>query len=281
MEVIQLAFPEGKRKAFTMSYDDGVQQDKKLLGLMHRYGIKGTFNLNSGRLDRQQYTNIDGIETNISTCSAEEIVQIYNEQEIACHGVKHLKLTDIPTGMVAQEIMSDRCYLEDLTKALITGFAYPFGVYSDAVIETLRYCGIQYARTVKNTGTYQLPTDFLKWHPTCHHNDPGLMNLLNEFCQGEEIFGASRLFYLWGHSYEFDQKENWDVIEKVFEKLYKYKSYIWMATNKDIYMYVSAFKQLIFSAEGNIVYNPTSTILWMLVDKQVVKVLPGETTYLK
>ena len=41
-------FPDGKRKAFTVSYDDGWPQDRRLIGLMNKYGIKGTFNLNSG-----------------------------------------------------------------------------------------------------------------------------------------------------------------------------------------------------------------------------------------
>lgn len=39
-------FPQGKKKALTLSYDDGVTQDERLIGLMQRYGIKGTFNIN-------------------------------------------------------------------------------------------------------------------------------------------------------------------------------------------------------------------------------------------
>lgn len=43
------SFPDGKRKAFTLGYDDGPRQDARLIGLMEQYGISGTFNLNSGR----------------------------------------------------------------------------------------------------------------------------------------------------------------------------------------------------------------------------------------
>ena len=41
-------FPGGKRRAFTVSYDDAWPKDRPLIELMNRYGIKGTFNLNSG-----------------------------------------------------------------------------------------------------------------------------------------------------------------------------------------------------------------------------------------
>ena len=43
-----MRFPGGKPKALTLSYDDGVEQDVKLIEIAEKYGIKGTFNINSG-----------------------------------------------------------------------------------------------------------------------------------------------------------------------------------------------------------------------------------------
>ena len=43
-----MRYPGGRGKAVTISYDDGVQQDIEMIALMRKYGIKGTFNLNSG-----------------------------------------------------------------------------------------------------------------------------------------------------------------------------------------------------------------------------------------
>lgn len=43
-----MRFPEGRKKAVTLSYDDGVEQDMRLVEVMEKYGLKGTFNLNSG-----------------------------------------------------------------------------------------------------------------------------------------------------------------------------------------------------------------------------------------
>ena len=39
MASIHLRFPEGKAKALTLSYDDGVEQDVKLLKIMQQYGL--------------------------------------------------------------------------------------------------------------------------------------------------------------------------------------------------------------------------------------------------
>lgn len=43
-----IRFPNFKLKAVTLSYDDGVRQDKRLIAIMKKYGLKGTFNLNGG-----------------------------------------------------------------------------------------------------------------------------------------------------------------------------------------------------------------------------------------
>ena len=64
-----------------------------------------------------------------------------------------------------------------------------------------------------------------------------------------KIYGSRRranLFYLWGHSYEFDNNNNWDHIEKICEKLAN-RDDIWYATNMEIYEYVTAYNSLIYS----------------------------------
>ena len=45
---VYTCFPGGKAKALTMSYDDGKVQDRRLIDIFNKYGIKGTFNLNYG-----------------------------------------------------------------------------------------------------------------------------------------------------------------------------------------------------------------------------------------
>ena len=41
-----MQFPGGKQRALTLSYDDGVQQDIRLIEILDKHGIKCTFNIN-------------------------------------------------------------------------------------------------------------------------------------------------------------------------------------------------------------------------------------------
>ena len=47
-KTIYTCFPQGKHKVLTMSYDDGKIFDRKLIEIFNKYGIKGTFHLNTG-----------------------------------------------------------------------------------------------------------------------------------------------------------------------------------------------------------------------------------------
>ena len=276
MNMIQLVFPEGKRKAFTVSYDDGVKQDERLLRLMNQYKIKGTFNLNAGLLGKKEHAIIDGFDTDVTRFNKEEIAVMYQGQEVAAHALTHSKLTDISVQTVTYQILEDRRSLEELVNGFVLGFAYPFGLYDDIVIQSLKSCGIEYARTVNRSGSFQLPDDFYKWHPTCHHNDSDLLQLVEKFIRQDKLFGSPQLFYLWGHSYEFDQRNNWDVIEKVFAFLSQYHDDIWMATIGEICNYVNQFKLLKFSTKGDWILNPTAYKIWLLADNCVHSIQPGQ-----
>jgi hypothetical protein len=64
----------------------------------------------------------------------------------------------------------------------------------------------------------------------------------------------SRLFYIWGHSFEFDRNDNWQHLEDICGVLAN-KEDIWYATNIEIYEYVKAYDALVYSADGKRVYN--------------------------
>ena len=83
-------------------------------------------------------------------------------------------------------------------------------------------------------------------------------------------------FYLWGHSYEFEACKNWNVIEEFAEKV-SGKPDIWYATNIEIYDYVTAFRSLVFSADGTRVYNPTLIDLYYETEKRLYRIPSGQT----
>lgn len=262
-----MLFKDGKRKALTFSYDDGTIHDRKLVSLMNRYGMKGTFNLNSGLLGRQEHQDIEGKDMDYSRINEEEVKTLYAGHEVASHTLTHPSLTGLPSHMGAAEVLQDRHNLETLTGELVRGFAYPYGTYNEQVEEILETCGIAYARTVYSTKSFELPRDFLEWHPTCHHEDAELMELLEKFCK--ENAQGPELFYLWGHSYEFSQKDNWQSIEDFMEYASAYKDQIWFAANIEIADYIDAFKKLMRSTDGRIIYNPTGMTLWFEMNGEI------------
>ena len=46
---MQIRFKEGKQKVVTLSYEDGAVFDIKLIEIMSENGLRGTFNINTGR----------------------------------------------------------------------------------------------------------------------------------------------------------------------------------------------------------------------------------------
>lgn len=263
----EMLFMNGKTKALTLSYDDGTVHDRKLVELMNRYGIRGTFNLNSGTFSLKETIEKEGVKTDFSRIDADEVKELYRGHEVASHTWTHPSLTELPSNMAAAEVIKDRELLEGLTGEIVRGFAYPYGTYNKEVEEVLKVCGIEYARTVVSTNDFVIPGNFLEWHPTCHHDSPRLMKLIQDFCEKEG--NGVRLFYLWGHSYEFAQNDNWQMIEEFFKYVSGYRDKIWMATNLEIMDYVKAFSNLKWSMDGKTVYNPSGIRLWIKKDGQI------------
>ena len=115
---------------------------------------------------------------------------------------------------------------------------------------------------------------------TCHHNNPELMQLVDKFLNEVPRHPNPKLFYLWGHTYEFEANNNWEVIEEFAEAIGN-RDDVWYANNMQVYEYTQAYRSLEFSANGNIVHNPTSLTVWFTTGGINVKVEPGETVKIR
>ena len=267
---VYICFPEGKAKALTMSYDDGKIQDERLISIFNKYGIKGTFNLNYGLMEMEQKP---------PRVSMSRVAELYKGHEVATHTMTHPTIERCPLTEVAEEILEDRRGLEKLTGQLVRGHAYPNGSYSEEIKQLFRQLGIAYGRVVSSVADYALPTDPLEWHPTCHHNDPELMKKA-EFFANFQKRQYLKLMYVWGHSYEFDNDNGWEVIEKFCEYMGGRED-IWYATNIEIIDYMDAARRLKFSGDTETVYNPSAASVWLQVDDcQMVEVKGGTTVRL-
>ncbi len=238
-------FPGNTRKILTMSYDDGKTPDRRLVDIFNKYGIRGTFHINSGYLDNDRLDRI----------SASEVKELYRGHEISTHGYTHQSLGITPREMVLAETIKDRLALEELAGYPVRGMSYPNGLYNDETIAILKSCGIEYCRVVETTGTFKMPDDFMRWQGTCHHKQ-NLIELGRAFLE-QPYKNRPHLMYVWGHANEFDKDNNWDLIEE-FCSMMSNKEDIWYATNIEIVDYMNALKQLRFSADLSMVYNPTA-----------------------
>jgi len=274
MSSVYIRFPEGKAKCLTFSYDDGNQADIRLVELFNKYNVKATFNLNSGAMPQ-----VDGKWR----LPKQVVGSLYEGHEIACHGLDHLLLTTTPLPYMTYQVLENRKELEKLSGRIVRGYAYPFGKpdeLDDDITTSLRAGGIQYARTGGKTLKFDLPQDWYNWHPTCKHTHEKLMELADAFLNTNpdefEHKKSPYLFYIYGHSFEFDNDDNWDVMEEFLKKVSS-RNDVWYATNGEIYNYVIAFRSLSFNAEQTMVYNPSCHKLYFTFDSKYYTINPGET----
>lgn len=261
MRTIFRCFPEGKHKVLTMSYDDGKIADRRLVEIFNSYGIKGSFHLNSGRMEEE------------GRIPRGEIKKLYEGHEVSAHTLTHPTIARCPIDQVVQQVLEDRKGLEEIVGYTVRGLSYPNGSYSKGIKEVLPALGIEYSRIVGNSMGFELPEDLFEWKSTCHHNCE-LMRLAGEFAA---LFKKQYLYmmYVWGHSYEFDNDGNWDMIEG-FCRFIGGREDIWYATNIQIVDYLKAAENLKVAASGKFAYNPSVIDVWLSVDGNIVKIAGGE-----
>lgn len=206
-------------KFLTFSFDDGTVEDRRLIALFDRYGLRGTFNLNSGKFGVRREIVHEGIPVHHYVIEQEEAKTLYQNHEVAAHTVHHPNLVKISREEVIHEVADDCRALEELTGQQILGMAYPGAglYYTQEVADIIREnTQIRYARGCKNHHTFKLPENLMLWEPTCHQNDPQLLELGRAFVQADAS-EEDLLFYVWGHSFEFEKFKSWDLFERFCE----------------------------------------------------------------
>jgi peptidoglycan-N-acetylglucosamine deacetylase len=267
MNELRFSWPEGRAGALTTSWDDGTVHDRRLAGIFNQHGLKGTWNLNTGKF---------GIKASENKwhgyIEATEIRTLFAGHEVACHSVTHPCLERLPEEAVVSEIMEDRRVLEGLVGYPVKGMSLPYGTYDARVLDILARCGIVFVRPVIHRPDFRVPGNFMEWAATGHHKDD-LAGLWDKF---QKCAAADRLFYLWGHSYEFDNDKNWSHIE-AFAQLAGASTNTWHATNMQVYDYVTAWRRLQCSIQLTSIRNPSAVTVWFRVNGTLASIAPGET----
>ena len=279
-----LRFPGGKAKAVTLSYDDSTKDDIRFLDTINKHNLKCTFNLVSSWIGREAHTDKEFIKENI----------LKTGHEIANHGLHHKALDSVRVLDGIQDTLNSRLCLERDFGVIVRGMAYPCRVINRfakpevyrQIKSYLQDLDIVYARSVgSDNDKFELPEDWHCWVPTAHHSNPKVLEFIDKFLALDVSKLTTpnrqpRLFYLWGHSYEFERNNNWELLDEMCEKL-SGKDDTWYATNIEIYDYVQAYNALVYSADGTIIYNPTLYTLWFAIDGKTYSIQSGETLHLQ
>ncbi len=218
------------RKALTFSYDDGNEQDRKLLEILNRYGMKATFNVNTG-LNHDCGTWVYRNVLEVHRLNLAECPELYAGHEMAVHGVYHYNLTELTSEECTAELQDNIAAITEIYGTVPVGMAYPYGVFNDVVVEELRRLGIGYGRGTESSHCFAEQEDLLRFRPTCHHDDEALFSLAEQFLQADAE--TPQIFYIWGHSYEFEGNRNWDRLERLCERLAG-RDDIFYGTNREV-----------------------------------------------
>lgn len=229
---------DGKIKALTFSYDDAVTQDIRLIEIFNKYGLKGTFNLNSGKLGMPGMLNRNNVDVTHNKIKPEDIKYVYEGHEVAAHTIDHPGLTLLEDNEVVRQVEEDRLKLSELVGYEVVGFAYPGGkptLYDERVKGLIKNnTGCKYARVTATTGNFEIPEDLYELKGTIYHH----ANWDNLFEIGQRFLDLKpdkpQLFYIWGHAYEFDiYPERWEIFEE-FCKMMSGQNDIFYGTNAEV-----------------------------------------------
>ncbi len=270
------SFPGGKRIAVTTSFDDGHTFDRRIVDSFNAWGLKGTFNLNSGNLGRTGSPTAEGSR---SALDASEIASVYQGHEVAIHTVTHPHLPRLDPSQIAREVLDDRRALEDLVGYPVRGMAYPFGSYNQQVADLLRSLGIVYSRTCENAENCFPPKDSLAWASTAHQYATG-PTVPERFASKYENARYSGVFFIWGHGFEFHDKNDWASLETIFKPL-SGKPDVWYCTNIELFDYEAARQRIVIAANLATAFNPNALAVSLLVDGRLVEVPGGATVSLR
>lgn len=227
------------KKILTFSFDDGVTQDIRLIELLDRYGLKSTFNLNSELLGKPGELRYDVGRVDHNKVDPADVRAIYAGHEVAVHTLTHPLLPAIEEDEeIIRQVERDRQNLSELVGYEVIGMAYPCGGKNcdDRSAALIRAnTGVQYARTIESTFSFDLPQgDLIRFNPTCHflRAEPNLTALAERFLNSETE--GLQLFYIWGHSYELDLWNAWESFEE-FCRLIANRGDVLYATNREAF----------------------------------------------
>ena len=220
---------EARAPLVTTSWDDGHPADLRVAELLAKHGVSGTFYVPN--------SNVEGRPVMLSS----EVRQLGRCFEIGGHTRDHVSLLRVTPDEAALQIGGNKAWLEGLLGQEVAGFAYVRGHHDRTVRRLVRRAGFRYARTVRNLcaspgdDPFRMPTtvqffahepavymrNYLMGGPTTQRlavlraalREKGLAGRVRGVAGA--CIGAEWDFHLWGHSWEIEQYDLWDELDRL------------------------------------------------------------------
>lgn len=267
--MIRRLYPGGKKKAFNITYDDGVIQDIRFVLLMNKYGLKGTFNLNSQLMERElEWEHESGLR--IKRLSKEAARWLYEGHEVASHSLTHPDMRWLSEEQIMYELGHDKWLLSQYFRREIGGFALPFDYYSDTVAACAERLGFEYSRCSEETYSYAPPEDYYHWAAGTYHVQPGFLPFVEGFFDTEEELALCQIV---GHSYDLDTMDMWELMESILRRVAE-DGDIASMTNLELVRYLRAMRAAKISKEH--ICNTSGQTLWFEAEGEIIALAPGE-----
>jgi peptidoglycan-N-acetylglucosamine deacetylase len=216
----------------TTSWDDGDVCDFRIAEMLSARNLLATFYVPITGHHGPRALGRSGIQALVS-----------RGFEIGAHGFSHLVLPHCTNEVIVHEVETSKQRLEEILASEVRMFAYPRGRYSSAAIRFVKKAGYAGARTTEmlaqglNYDPYKMPTTI---HVFPHSKSDYVRNTaraadvrrtwryLTRLWQADtwvelaeimfdSILAEGGVFHLYGHSWEIDELNLWDDLEKVLE----------------------------------------------------------------
>lgn len=268
--MVRCCYPGGKAKAFNVTYDDGILQDVRFVALLNKYGLKGTFNLNSALMEQEfEWIHENGMV--VKRLSVDAVRHLYDGHEIASHTLTHPYLSDKTEQELLWEIGEDKRRLESIFGKEVAGFGVPFHYYSERIADCVKRCGFEYGRMSEESRGYSPWQNPYFWRCGIFHLLPELDEYVNGFFNTAEELALCQIV---GHSYDLDAANLWGKMEDLFRTISENEDILPM-THIEIVRYIRAMEQAAVTEHS--IYNPSDKTLWFRIDGTVYRVEPGQT----
>lgn len=196
-------------KYFILSIDDGTIFDEKVIAILNRHHIKGTFNLNSGLDDFVWYNE----NRPVKRLPLPQCLDLYKGHEVASHSLTHPHLTQCSDDHIGYEVGVDKENLERIFGVPVSSFAFPFEDFDERAINRIKAIdGFTAIRVSEIDRSFRFPID--PFHIKITSLDvKEALNMFPEFLKDEK----AELFVFVSHGYDFEFCDTYSHLEQLCE----------------------------------------------------------------